>query len=112
MKSKLLIAALTVAVLAFFSTCDNPVGGRSGDDGGEFEFTRYGEGYEVTGFSGTARVVIIPATHNGLPVTSIGCEAFHGSQLTSVSIPTNCMRAWKLLLSVYASRQFPPSGLA
>jgi len=45
-------------------------------------------GYAVTGYMGTARDLIIPNAHNGLPVVSISANAFAaGNQLTSVVIP-------------------------
>jgi hypothetical protein len=41
----------------------------------------------ITGYTGSGGNVTIPATINGLPVTSIGDEAFSGSPLISVTIP-------------------------
>ena len=41
----------------------------------------------ITGYTGSGGNVTIPATITGLPVTSIGDEAFYGTALTSVSIP-------------------------
>ena len=86
------------------SGCDNPVGGNNlptqedpaieaapGTEG--LEFAQDGAAYTVTGFTGTARVVVIPATHNGLPVVSIGDRAFadteHRETLTGVTIPNS-----------------------
>ena len=41
----------------------------------------------ITGYDGTDTVVVIPAKINGTPVTTIGRAAFHGSAVTSVTIP-------------------------
>ena len=51
-------------------------------------FEKTDAGYSVTGYEGTPTVVVIPETHEGLPVTSIGWAAFEGcTSLTSVTIP-------------------------
>ena len=54
-------------------------------------FERSGSGYVVTGASGQEERIIIPAEHEGLPVTEIGESAFaysrHTSDITYVSIP-------------------------
>ena len=57
----------------------------------ELTFTLSGDGssYAVTGCSTSASgALAIPATYNGMPVTSIGSSAFYGcTGLTSVTIP-------------------------
>ncbi|MDE6617962.1 MAG: leucine-rich repeat protein [Clostridiales bacterium] len=54
-------------------------------------FERNADGYTVTGASGQEEKIIIPAEHEGLPVTEIGESAFaysrHTSDITFVSIP-------------------------
>lgn len=54
-------------------------------------YERKGDGYVVTGASGQEEKIIIPAEHEGLPVTEIGESAFayskHTSDITFVSIP-------------------------
>ena len=71
-------------------------GGNDQDDeqGGEviepakLIFEKTDAGYSVTGYEGTPTVVVIPDTHEGLPVTSIGDEVFAWcTSLTSVTIP-------------------------
>jgi len=52
-------------------------------------FSRSAGQATVTGFTGMASEVVIPAYHNGLPVTSIRERAFHNNQLTSVTIPNS-----------------------
>lgn len=55
-------------------------------------FTQDPEGtaYSLTGYSGDATEVVIPATYEGLPVTSIGESAFKDcEEITSVSIPSS-----------------------
>ena len=43
---------------------------------------------EITGYSGNAKTVVIPATYAGLPVTSINNQAFYDCYtLTNISIP-------------------------
>ena len=58
-------------------------------------YERKGEGYVVTGASGQEERIIIPAEHEGLPVTEIGESAFayskHTSDITYVSIPDTVM---------------------
>ena len=41
----------------------------------------------ITGYTGPGGVVYIPVVINGLPVTSIGMNAFNGSSMASVTIP-------------------------
>lgn len=45
------------------------------------------KGAVVTGYTGTATEVTIPATLQGMPVREIGAQAFASSKVTSVSIP-------------------------
>ena len=46
--------------------------------------------YEVVGFRGSSRAVVIPASHNGYPVARIGNRAFEDNRLTSITIPNIC----------------------
>ena len=58
-------------------------------EGLEYKLNEDGLGYTVVGIGTcTNTELVIPKTHNGLPVTSIGDEAFYNcSSLTSVTIP-------------------------
>lgn len=44
-------------------------------------------GYGVYGYDGESKDLVIPSTHNSLPVLSIGPYAFEGSSITSITIP-------------------------
>jgi hypothetical protein len=41
----------------------------------------------ITGYTGSAKVIEIPAIIDGLPITAIGRSALDGNQFTSVTIP-------------------------
>jgi hypothetical protein len=82
-KSVLILAA--AACLSALSACDHPGGG----DPLDFEFSTSGGKVSITKYTGSGGSVTIPSTIDGLPVTSIGNDAFkscHG--LTSVVIPS------------------------
>jgi hypothetical protein len=55
----------------------------------QFTFTTNNGAITITGYTGTGGVVIIPSTTNGLPVTSIGPQAFYNRSLNSVTIPNS-----------------------
>jgi hypothetical protein len=56
----------------------------------QFTFTTNDGAITITGYTGTNTVVTTPSTTNGLPVTSIGDNAFGGcTSLTNVTIPDN-----------------------
>lgn len=55
---------------------------------GDYSYTVTAGGAQITGYSGAGGDVSVPTTLGGVPVTSIGREAFYyGSRITSVSIP-------------------------
>ena len=58
-------------------------------EGLSFQLNSDGTSYSVSGIgSATSKDIVIPATHNGLPVTSIEQQAFSNcSGLTSITIP-------------------------
>ena len=106
--TKLLTGIAIMIITGFtFLSCDNPADGNGGQSGNVGEsgnigaisagvygirFQRmYGNVYQVIwGRETTGGAVVIPATHNGLPVFSIGASAFSRNQLTSVTIPDIC----------------------
>ncbi len=53
----------------------------------QFNFTTNNGAITITGYTGSGGDVTIPDTINGLPVMSIGIEAFAGSTLTKATIP-------------------------
>jgi hypothetical protein len=53
----------------------------------QWAYTTNNGAITITKYTGPGGAVTIPAAINGLPVTSIGDEAFLGSGLTSVAIP-------------------------
>ena len=55
----------------------------------EFTCTTSNGQITITGYNGSAATVEIPATIDGLPVTSIGDTAFQGKSLTGVTIPSS-----------------------
>ena len=64
--------------------------GKSATEGLLFTVTNGGEAYKLNGFGGETTVtdVIIPATHNGKPVTGIASGAFKNcSSIVTVTIP-------------------------
>jgi len=55
----------------------------------DFTYTTANDQVAITGYTGAATVVEIPASINSLPVTSIGASAFEGKGLTSVMLPSS-----------------------
>jgi len=68
-----------------------------GQNVSDFQYTVNSGKVTITGYSGTARAIVIPNVINGLPVDTIGANAFHGyhqfisgnSPITSVNIPNS-----------------------
>jgi len=54
---------------------------------GGFTYQTENNGATITGYTGSAREIVIPQTINGLPVTAIGESAFTRKRLTSVILP-------------------------
>jgi len=71
-----------------------------------FDYTNNGSAITITGYTGTNEVVTIPDTIDGLPVASIGTNAFEYDSFTSVTIPDsitsirNSAFAWTGLTSI------------
>jgi len=55
----------------------------------QFYFTTNNGSITITGYTGTGKTVTIPASINGLPVTSIGTTAFYDCTLTNITIPSS-----------------------
>jgi hypothetical protein len=61
-----------------------------GAEEGDFFYQRAGAGATVTGYRGSGGAVVLPERLGGLPVTSIGIEAFNGRKgVTSITIPNS-----------------------
>ena len=68
--------------------CENCGEQREPAEGPVFTLSSDESSYSVTGYTGTATEVYIPSSYNGLPVTSIGQDAFWGcNSLISITIP-------------------------
>jgi hypothetical protein len=77
-QSLLQICLLAVMLLALSATAQ-----------AQFNYTTYNGAINITYYTGSGGNVKIPATIAGLPVTSIGDNAFEYSALTSVTIPNS-----------------------
>jgi hypothetical protein len=55
----------------------------------QFTYTTNNGAITITGYTGSGGAVVIPATTNGYPITSIGGYAFLETALTSVTIPNS-----------------------
>jgi hypothetical protein len=65
----------------FFSGSDTAIN--------DFSFKLTGDGYTITGYSGTAAVIVIPSAYNKKAVIGISDKAFYGNtNLISVTIPS------------------------
>jgi BspA type Leucine rich repeat region (6 copies) len=76
MKTNLIQTCLLAALLALPAVAQ-----------AQFNYTTNNSTITITGYTGSGGAVTIPTTINGLPVTSIGNEAFDDTPLTSVTIP-------------------------
>jgi len=54
---------------------------------GDFTYETENSGVVITGYTGSAREIVIPQTIKGLPVTAVGKSAFARKRLTSVTLP-------------------------
>lgn len=58
-----------------------------------YELNESGDGYVITDFNGWAKKVKLPSKRRGLPVVSVGQEAFAGNdKITAVTIPASVER--------------------
>ncbi len=66
------------------------------EEGFTFTLNGSGDGYIVSGYTGSDAEVKVPAWHEQLPVTEIGSSAFEGNAaITSVSLPSSITRIGK-----------------
>lgn len=80
---------LIAAVLCFILM----TGASAGTDGYSFSLNSAGDGYIVTGYSGSATALTVPDWYQGLRVTEIGTGAFQGNTaIKSVSLPSTIVR--------------------
>lgn len=56
------------------------------------EFTKRGDAYMVSGYTGSSLFVEIPEVYKGLPVNAVGIYAFGGSDIMGVIIPETVSR--------------------
>jgi hypothetical protein len=75
---KSFVVPVLVAVVAVLVVCPSQA---------QFNYTTNNGTITITGYTGTDANVVIPSTIDGLPVTSIGTNAFYAGSLTSVTIP-------------------------
>ena len=80
------VLSLLLALVMVFGLL--PVTAQAGGSSDGLEYMICDDHVEITGYSGSAKEVVIPATYAGLPVTSINENAFYDcSSMTSISIP-------------------------
>jgi hypothetical protein len=72
------------AALFFLACC---LYGQNWTAARDFTFSREGNGLTITEYTGSAAVVNIPPSIDGIPVTAIGQRAFFYCRLTSITIP-------------------------
>lgn len=94
-----------VTVLLFFAALCAAVFAQS-----ESDFKTDGKG-TITGYTGSATSVVIPARIGGVPITAIGKMAFQFKNLTSVTIPYGVTTIGQMAFSMnrFTSITIPPS---
>ncbi len=87
-KIKKCLAVLVCAAMALAAMPGVALAETNGQTHDGFTYTLYDDHAEITGYSGEATELVIPAEIEGLPVTSIGNSAFYRrDSLESVKIP-------------------------
>ena len=61
-------------------------------DGLVYELNKAGDGYIVSGYTGTASQVYIAYAYNGLPIVEIADNAFNGATISSVLMPDTIVK--------------------
>jgi hypothetical protein len=69
----------------------------------QFDYQTYDGGVAITGYTGTNANVIIPATIDGLPVTTIGFYAFSSDDVENVTLPDSVTNIERFAFSYCAS---------
>ncbi len=54
-----------------------------------FEYEQIGNGYAVKAYTGSLTELVVPAEHEGKPVTAIASEAFYDGAFTSIELPAS-----------------------
>ena len=103
MKRKIMASILILAMALPFAACTNKNNASNNDETPaacehemKYALNEDGAGYTLTGIgSCDCEQVVIPATHNDLPVTAIGERAFFNCKtVKSVTIPTSVTQIW------------------
>lgn len=82
--SSALICALAMCLVLAASADEN---------GFTYALNSTGDGYSITGYTGSDTAVTVPDWYMGLPVTAIGDGAFQGNTaITSVALPSSITR--------------------
>lgn len=88
-----LLVTLRRAILAALVLCLMMTVAFADTNDFSFALNSAGDGYVVTGYSGSGASVTVPDWYNGLPVTEIGSGAFQGNTaITTVSLPSTIVR--------------------
>ena len=89
---KLLVFAIAALVMFSFAACENLTGINTAktatSEGLAFKLINGDTEYEVSNGTATSNYIIIPETHEGLPVTRIATYAFYDSRVKGVAIPS------------------------
>ena len=107
-KYGVLFALIIIGILSMLllSACNS----KKATEGLEFEALENGT-YSVSGYSGDATEIYIPAEYNNIEVTTIGEEAFAETQIQSISGGKNIISIEeKAFMSCYMLRSFDVAG--
>lgn len=86
MKNKIVMLLLAV-IMVLLCACEDSLTTKEGTEG--LVYKAYEGGYIVTSYTGSEVNVVIPDTHNDMPVTGIAEECFEGSDIQSILIGRN-----------------------
>ncbi len=77
---------------AYEARLSNSFDGMEPATAADLTFTADADGVTVTGYTGTATVLVIPAELDGKPVVAIGEDAFRGAAVRALSLPDSLRR--------------------